>query len=62
MLRVYYSDVGAWELRLQPSGTSVTQDSGGCGTNSARVYFAWLVEDNDRDDDANRTATVRPEY
>ena len=62
MLRVYYSDVGAWELRLQLSGTSVTQDSGGCGTNSVRVYFAWLVEDNDRDDDANLAATVRPEF
>ncbi len=61
-LRVYYSDVGAWELRLQLSGTDVTQDNGGCGTNSVMVYWAWIVEDNDRDDDANLTATVRPEF
>lgn len=60
-LRTYYSDPGAWTLRLQLSGSDVTQDNGGCGSNSVKVYWAWIVEDNDRDDDTNLADTVRPE-
>lgn len=30
------------------TGTSVTPDEEGCGSNSTRVYYAWFYEDSTR--------------
>lgn len=48
--RVYYRDVGGHAIQLEIIGQSVTADNAGCGSNSMKVYFAILVEDDDRDD------------
>jgi hypothetical protein len=48
--RVYYYDIGGKAVKLEISGTSVTADDEGCGTNSMKVYFVVMAEDADRDD------------
>jgi hypothetical protein len=48
--RVYYYDVGGKAVKLEISGTQVSADDEGCGTNSMKVYFAVMAEDADRDD------------
>lgn len=48
--RVYYRDVGGKAVKLEIRGQNVTADNAGCGSNSMKVYFAVLFEDDDRDD------------
>lgn len=48
--RVYYRDVGGKAVKMEITGQNVSADNAGCGTNSMKVYFAILVEDDDRDD------------
>jgi hypothetical protein len=62
--RVFYdgtdiSSAEAWRLRIY--GADVTSDNEGCGTDSNRVFYALLWEDNARDDDSTLTTYVRPE-
>lgn len=59
--RIFYAAPGGQRLRLRFTGTNVTQDAGGCGTNSVRVYWGWLLEENDRDDDPYLGQFIRPE-
>ena len=47
---VYYSGVGGQAIKLEISGFSVSADDEGCGANSMKVYYAFIVEDSDRDD------------
>jgi hypothetical protein len=42
-------------------GRAVTSDDEGCFMNGNRVYYAWLYEDADRDDDTDLPTYVRPE-
>lgn len=48
--RVFYQGVGGNAVQLEISGYQVTADGTGCGTNSMKVYWAYLYEDSDRDD------------
>lgn len=59
--RVYLSGVGGDEYRLRITGDNVTSDGEGCGSNANRVYYAWMYEENDRDDGGTLTTYVRPE-
>jgi hypothetical protein len=63
--RVFYDSVasppGSGEWRLRITGADVSSDGEGCGTNSNRVHWAVLFEENDRDDDATLNTYVRPE-
>ena len=47
--------------RLKVSGASVTSDEEACGTNGTLVYYAWMFEDNYRDDGGDLTTYVRPD-
>jgi len=50
------------KLKIQLIGTSVTSDNLGCGANSMMVYYAWFMEDADRDDADGPTASeIEPE-
>jgi hypothetical protein len=46
--RVYDGSVGGAAIKLVVSGTSVTSDVEGCGTNSMRVWVTALIEDDAR--------------
>jgi len=46
--RVYAGSVGGDAIKLVVSGTSVTSDVEGCGTNSMRVWVTALIEDDER--------------
>ena len=59
--RVYASAVGGNTYRLSFYGKDVQSDSEGCGTNSTRVWYARLHEDNARDDGGDLTTYIRPE-
>jgi len=48
--RVHLNNAGGRKLDLEISGVSVTSDNEGCGSNSMRVHYAVLFEDDDRDD------------
>jgi len=50
----------SWRLRI--TGRSIATDIEGCGSNAVRVYYAWMYEDNARDDDANLSTYIRPEF
>lgn len=44
------SAVGGSSFEIKFIGRDVTADNEGCGTNSMRVYWAWMYEDTARDD------------
>lgn len=46
---------------MQITGRDVTSDSEGCGTDSTRVYTAWMYEDQDRDTGTDLDDLIRPE-
>lgn len=47
--RVYYEPNGG-RYRFIIRGTDVTAEDEGCGVGSMMVYFAYYMEDSDRDD------------
>ncbi len=47
---MFYNGVGGNAVKLEIYGYGVTADNEGCGTNSMKVYWTYLWEDNDRDD------------
>jgi hypothetical protein len=49
------------KVRLRITGANVTNDNTGCGSNSMKVYLAYLSEDSDRDDADGPTSSVAPE-
>ena len=59
--RVFYQGIGGNAVQLEISGYKVTADSAGCGTNSMKVYWAYLYEDSDRDDVDGPGAEIDPE-
>ena len=59
--RVFYTDPGGMAVKLEVSGWNVTADNAGCGSNSMRVYYAVIWEDNDRDDSTGMTG-LDPEF
>ena len=60
--RVFYSDWStSGDLSLKIVGENVTSDDEGCGTNSNRVYVAYLFEDSDRDDSDGPGCEILPE-
>jgi len=54
--RIYYNDnfftgpIQNKKVDLEIIGNSVSTDVEGCGVDSMMVYYAWMYEDNDRDD------------
>ncbi|MBN2801425.1 MAG: S8 family serine peptidase [Deltaproteobacteria bacterium] len=60
--RVYYEDPGERQLHLRLTGTDVSSDLEGCGTNATRVYYAWFYESSDRDNGNTwQNDHIRPE-
>ena len=59
--RVYLADPTTGAYRLRVTGVDVTSDYEGCGTNSTRVYYAWVYEDLARDTNTDLDDQVRPE-
>ncbi|NOY25171.1 MAG: hypothetical protein GXP62_04785 [Oligoflexia bacterium] len=59
--RVYVTGVANQKYRLKITGSDVTSDVEGCGTDSTRVYWAYLFEDQDRDTGTNLDDQIRPE-
>ena len=59
--RVYHSAIGGLAVRLDIHGLRVTTDVEGCGQNSMRVYWAYLYEDDARDDPEGPTSAIDPE-
>lgn len=59
--RVFIDEVANQRYRLKITGNDVTSDSEGCGTNSTRVYWAYLFEDQDRDTGTDLDDQIRPE-
>ena len=54
--------ISGQKLKVQLIGTHVTNDTSGCDVNSMMVYYAWFMEDDDRDDSDGPTATeIYPE-
>ena len=48
--RIYFDGIGGKTVELRIIGDDVTADNEGCGTNSMKVYYAYILEDADRDD------------
>jgi len=59
--RVYVTGVANARYRLKITGSDVTSDIEGCGTDSTKVYWAYLFEDQDRDTGTDLDDQVRPE-
>jgi hypothetical protein len=59
--RVHLDNPSPNEWRLRLSGLDISSNGSGCGANSARVYWAWFAESNDRPA-GSTVEDVRPEY
>ncbi len=58
--RVYYEPNGG-KYRFIIRGTDVTAEDEGCGPGSMMVYFAYYMEDSDRDDTNGPDSTIDEE-
>lgn len=59
--RVYADSLVNQYYRLKISGVNVTADTVGCGTNSMKVYYAWMYEDSARNDADGPGTEIDPE-